>query len=217
MRQGRAGEASELNQILSRHGPEFKLLALTLVYFLFGALLYVSSGALTLLERGITFFILFGVISLLSIIMLRGNKETMKKISIAILVIIVLAFPVFSYSIDAYNSVPYSEGVGLEHFTQTTDLTNKSVSITMGGQLSLYIDVQTKLSLTLITPQYPLENARSDYIVYRNTGYYYSAMRTNLSFSDNTYLESLEIVEGLDSYNKIYESNTFIILQRNPT
>lgn len=214
-RRARAGETRELNQNLSKRGLELKLLTLTLVYFAFGVLLYISTGALTLLERGITFFIIFGAASLISIALVIENKKAMKKVSIAILIVFVLAFPVFSYSVDAYNSVPYSEGVGLEHFTHTTNLTKKSVSITMGGQLLLYINVTTKLSLARYTPQYPTNNVRPDYVVYRNTGYYYSAMRTNMSFSDNAYLESLEIVDGLDSYNKIYESNTIIIFQRN--
>lgn len=52
-----------------------------------------------------------------------------------------------------------------------------------------------------------------DMIVFRNTGYYYAAMRHELSFEDNRFTEYLAVVES-SNYHKIYSSPTFEVYSK---
>jgi len=59
-----------------------------------------------------------------------------------------------------------------------------------------------------------LSRIQPDLVVFRSTGYYYAAMRYDLSFEDNRYSEYLDFVNS-NKYDRIYSSSTFEIYSRN--
>jgi hypothetical protein len=124
-----------------------------------------------------------------------------------------LTFPVVAYSIDAYSSFPKSEEAGLRFLVERGALDGKKVATTSVSQLALY-DRSLLEGAAFVEMNerggYDLVETAPDLVAFRSTGYYYSAMRFDLSFEDNRYNRELELIESSD-YKKVYDSPTFKI------
>jgi len=135
------------------------------------------------------------------------NSKFRRSFIAAGILFLTLSFPVVAYSIDAYSSFPKSEAAGLEFLAKDTSLEGKTVAGSSLAQLGLYSPTFTNKTL-FVTLEF--NNTEANIVVFRNTYYYYRAMRFDLSFTDNRYTESLAAVESA-KYNKIYYSPTFAI------
>jgi hypothetical protein len=67
---------------------------------------------------------------------------------------------------------------------------------------------QTKFVALSSAKSQDLDEVKPDVVAFRNTGYYYAAMRSDLSFEDNSYTRYLAAVES-SRYDRIYSSPTF--------
>jgi len=188
-----------------------------LLLFIFTLLL--AEMAHDLIETGLTYIILALSCLIASAISRLYHHITKKKIIhsmvTAWLLFLTLSFPIVAYSIDAYSSFPESEEAGLK-FLADTPLNEKIVAMTMANQLALYIQSpldQAKF-INLHTPQVPnLSKIQPDLIVFRSTGYYYAAMRHDLSFKNNRFI-NYSLMVNSNKYDKIYSGSTFEIYSK---
>jgi hypothetical protein len=179
------------------------------VPLLFLLTLLLAEDAHDLIETGLTYIILATSIILASVTLRFKWINNVIKFSFvtACTLFLTLSFPVVAYSIDAYSSFPKSEAAGLEFLARATSLEGKTVTDSNLRQLELYSPAFTTKTL-FVHPVF--NNTESDVAVFRNTDYYYQAMRFDLSFTDNQYTKSLAAVESA-RYDKIYFSPTFVI------
>jgi len=203
------------------------LLIATLLYILFTVILVVLTNAFVLIERGLSLFILFTSLFIsLNIVKIRKsninkksrisrirNKKYRNLCSTTIILLIVLTYPVISYSIDAYNSFPQSENHGLQFLTSYANINNKTITIGMPGQLTAYTEPFINYTFTSYTTN--ISELQADIIAFRNTDYFYMSMRRDLSFENNIFTKLYEEVNPSKSYNKIYASETFEIFIKN--
>jgi hypothetical protein len=168
-----------------------------------------------LIETGLTYIILAASCFIASFIirMHPGNKKSIFVVICAGALFLTMTFPVVAYSIDAYSSAPRSEEAGLEFLAAKAPLERKSISGRFMSQICLYISPSIKhLNFT----REATGNDRPDMAVFRNTGYYYSAMRFDFSFKENGYTRALTQIESLN-YEKVYSSPTFKLYLKGQT
>jgi hypothetical protein len=190
------------------------LLACT-IPLLFLLTLLIAEGAHDLIETGLTYIIL-ALSGIVAYVTLRFQwLNSIRKFSFvaAGALFLTLSFPVVAYSIDAYSSFPRSEQVGLELLANTTSLEAKTVA---GSSLSQLVLISPAFTNKNIFVDMEFDDSEPEITVFRNTNYYYQAMRYDLSFTDNGYIESLAAVESAN-YNKIYFSPTFAIYFKSGT
>jgi len=164
-----------------------------------------------LAERSLTFVILnLSCLIASAGIGLLSNKR-MKSILLLFVMFLTLSYPVVAYSIDAYTGFPESEGNGLKFLANEADTAHKKTVILAGSaHLALYSPhsiIEKYVSKDTIT--------KADFVAFRSTGYYYRAMRFDLSFNDNLYTEYLELVKNDDTFNNIYMNPTTEIFGKN--
>jgi hypothetical protein len=186
-----------------------ELLAVISIPLLLLLTLLLAEQAHDLIETGLTYIIII----LACIIASVFTRPFLMKKKIAPYLLTVMAllstltYPVIAYSIDAYSSPPASEEQGLKFLAADVSLEGKTLIESFGTQLALYLPPGTK-KVTLAgmgSPKY-----KPDLAVFRNTGYYYLAMRLNLSFEDNNFTRMLASIES-QKYFKVYSSPTFLI------
>jgi hypothetical protein len=122
-----------------------------------------------------------------------------------------LSSPIIGYSIDAYSNFPESEEAGLTFLVERGSLEGKTLASTNVPQLALYdqpILVETILLKLSYRRAWDIGEVRPDLVALRNTGYYYNAMRFELSFENALYHQYLADVESA-GYGKVYSSSTF--------
>lgn len=163
-----------------------------------------------LIERGLTFTIL-AISGLIASIVIRvyesAKARTRRPIACAVAVILLfltLSFPMISYSIDAYTSFPVSEEAGLKFLANHTPLDKKILATTSTGQMALYRPhIAPPVGL-----RSPSSLERGDVFAFRITGYYYAAMRHDLSFEDNWFTRYVSVVNTNSEFNSIYSNPT---------
>jgi hypothetical protein len=216
---GKKGIRFKISNIIKKAGyKNGVLLAASLLYIVFTIFLIVITNAFVLIERGLSLFIIF--ISLFiasnSINLHKSssgkknrilNKKNRTYIASSIILIVVVTYPVVSYSIDAYNSFPQSENHGLLFLTSHVSLDNKNITMGSQGQLSAYTEPPTNYEYIYFNQDILL--LEPDIIIFRNSYFFYMAMRFNLSFEDNLHTRIFEEVNQLQTYNLIYSSGTF--------
>ena len=193
------------------------LLALSIPILLILTFL-LAEKAHDLIETGLTYIILALSCIIASVIarlhwLDRGIGRSFLAIGVLLLT---LSFPVVAYSIDAYSSFPESEEAGLKFLVAEGSLEGKTLAGTSLSQVALYAQPPLSQTETMsfgAPGELDLSEKPPDMIVFRNTGYYYAAMRHELSFEDNRFTEYLAVVES-SNYHKIYSSPTFEVYSR---
>jgi hypothetical protein len=172
-----------------------------------------AENAHELIESGLTYIILAASCVMASIaVRVQWPAPRLATVpALAVVVLLTLTHPVVAYSIDAYSSAPRSEKDGLEFLTSAVPMAGRSMVMFKDDQLSLLagsgIDHTEFLHTTdPYRPQF--EALRPDIFVYRNTGYYYAAMRIDLSFEDNRFTTYRAAADRLE-YDRVYSSPTF--------
>jgi hypothetical protein len=169
-----------------------------------------------LIETGLTFMILAISCLIASVVTRwqRTNKRILPPLLVVGVLFLTLSFPIVAYSIDAYSSLPESEEVGLQFIARHIPLEGKTIVMSGATELGLYIESplnETKF-ISLIHRR-PNSSIQPDIGVFRRTGYYYVAMRYDLSFEDNRYTEYRDLVNS-QSYDRVYSSPTFEVYSR---
>jgi hypothetical protein len=169
-----------------------------------------------LLERSLTFTILAiaGLVASIATRIYEPATRVVKRaigpVMIAIILFLTLSFPVVTYSIDAYTSFPISEEAGLRFLASYAPLETKTLATTATGQMVLY---QPNIT-SPVHLRSPAASRRGDIFAFRMTGYYYAAMRHDLSFEDNWFTRYQDTVNRSDEYNRIYSSPTTVIFAK---
>jgi hypothetical protein len=166
-----------------------------------------------LLERSLTFAIL-AIAGLVASIATRiyepatrVAKRAIGPAMIAIILFLTLSFPVVTYSMDAYTSFPISEEAGLRFLANYAPLDKKTLATTATGQMALYRPyIAEPFNL-----RSPASSKYGNIFAFRMTGYYYAAMRHDLSFEDNWFTRYQNTVNRSDEFNRIYSSPTMAI------
>lgn len=193
------------------------MLALSILTLLLLAFILVERVHV-LIEIGLTYIIL-ALSCIIALVIARShwiNRKASRPFLFIGVFFLTLSFPVVAYSIDAYSSFPESEEAGLKFLVAEGSLEGKTLAGESLSQLALY--AQPPLSQTEIMDLDALEaldlsEKPLDMIVFRNTWYYYRAMRYGLSFEDNRFTEYLAVVES-SNYHKIYSSPTFKVYSK---
>jgi hypothetical protein len=177
-----------------------------------------AENAHDLLETGLTYIILSIAVIIASVILrsqLVSKKAAPYLVMIGVL-FLTLSFPVVAYSIDAYSNFPRSEEAGLSFLAAEGDLEGKTATGWNLKQLALYWQPDTNQNYLVLLDSVNAQNLdkiKPDVVVFRNTGYYYAAMRNARSFEDNSYTRLLAAVES-SGYVKVYSSPTFEVYLR---
>jgi hypothetical protein len=169
-----------------------------------------------LIERGLTFTILAisGLVASITIRTYEPATIVVKRfIGLAMIVVVLfltLSFPVVAYSIDAYTSFPISEEAGLKFLADCAPLNTKTLAITAEGQMTLYrpyivtpVKLRSRSSLD-----------QGDIFAFRRSGYYYAAMRHELSFEDNWFTRYQSVANTSSEFDRIYSSPTTVIFMK---
>jgi hypothetical protein len=177
-------------------------MALSVVVLLALTVLLAERGHV-LIERGLTFIIL-GLSCLIASIIVRlyhpgSIKKFVLPVVLALTVFLTLSFPVVAYSVEAYTNFPASEQAGLEFLANDVLSEKRTLTTTSSGQLSLYT-----LNFTPVKPPKDDFSKGAEIVVFRSTGYYYTAMRHDLSFEDNGFTRYRAAVSNYDGYHRIY-------------
>ena len=132
--------------------------------------------------------------------------------SVVLFLFLALSFPVVAYSIDAYSSFPVSEKAGMEFIAKNIPLRDKVLASAFQQQMPLFqTDMKSAFRLSSLTS---LE--QGDVFVLRSTGYYYSAMRYELSFTDNTHTRYLVLLHTSPQIMSIYFNPTTSVFIKSP-
>lgn len=184
------------------------LFAAAICYVAFSYFLLLGTGDHHLLYRGLIPFIL--MISLvIGWHLVRSQKRGITLIKITTLAYVVFLFSSFAivaYSLQAYNSFPYSEGVAAKFVGEQVGVQNKTVSMTSDQQLAPYIDLTGHFSVAGFPPR--INESRPDVIVVLRSSYYVYAMRYDLSFSQNRVVNLRNQLEVSVFYDPIYSNPT---------
>ncbi len=166
-----------------------------------------------LIERGLTLAILTmsGVIASVAVAYWESGGRMFRRVvgglAVAFLLVAAMTFPVITYSIDAYSSFPKSEEKGLEFISNNISLSDKVFISSFSQQIVLY-ETLTKDAL-LINQNNGIE--KGDIFALRSTGFYYAAIRQDVSFTDNRWLTYKSLLDSSTAVNNIYYSPTFSV------
>jgi len=174
-----------------------------------------------LLETGLTFAVLALSCVIASVIPFSGQYKgrTWGVIGVSVLtglLFLTFSFPTIAYYIDAYSSFPESEERGLGFVATSVPLDERTIATNSVNQLALYLDDPlNKTKLVALHQRIPpdLDESQPHVVVFRSTGYYYAAMRHDLSFEDNRYSEYSRFVD-VNEYDKVYSNPTFEVYSR---
>ncbi len=174
-----------------------------------------------LLETGLTFAVLALSCVVASLIPFseRYKRRTMGAIAAIVLIgllFLTFSFPTVAYHIDAYSSFPESEERGLMFVASSVPLDKGMLATNSPAQLALYLE--HPLHETELVPLHyqelpDLGTLLPHVYVFRSTGYYYAAMRYDLSFEDNRYTEYSRVVDA-NEYDRVYSNPTFVVYSR---
>jgi hypothetical protein len=163
-----------------------------------------------LMERGLTLAIMAisGIVASLFYVLLKRttgfNKILMWSGTFLVLIILVLTFPLVSYSIDAYSSFPSSEEHGLEFISDHSQLSSKILVDSSAPQIILFQPVMNNSLSTFSS----LIIEKSDIFIIRSTAYYYASLRYDFSFDNNRITRNKNILDTSLEINSIYFNPT---------
>jgi hypothetical protein len=156
-----------------------------------------------LLERSLTFLVLALSCLIASVIVELYYSGVLTKllstIILGAILFLTLSFPVVAYSIEAYTNFPASEKAALEFIASDVLVEQKTITDAFDEQLLLFTFNFVRQS----RPEGDI-SAGAEVVAFRSTGYYYTAMRYELSFEDNSFIRYQEAVNESNSYNSIY-------------
>jgi len=173
--------------------------------FLIILIFLLAEQAHDLIETGLTFLIMV-LSAIAASVIIRLNltgKIVSRFLILGALLFFALTFPLITYSIDAYSSVPASEGNALKFMGERVELENRVIA---GYALTVLFPYFPDNSDNIDLRDEELEfSGKPDLAVFRSTAYYYYAMRKNLSFENNRQIRNLRIIEEW-KYSRIYTS-----------
>jgi hypothetical protein len=214
---GRTGFRDWLSKIGGIKRSE-AILAITIIPLLILTFL-LAGRSHVLIETGLSYIVL-ALSCIVASVVTRRNwsiKGVMKLPLILLVLFLTLSSPIVAFSIDAYSSFPGSEEEGLQFLSRYGSLEGKSVATTNSVQLAGYIQTsQNDISILDIKDIWALDPSENmaDTVIFRNTGYYYTALRLDLSLEDNHFTQYRYKIENA-GYGKIYSSPTFEVYSYN--
>ncbi len=161
----------------------------------------------TTMERGLTFVILIlsCLISSISVGLYSSGvaHRFISFVGLGIILFLTLSYPVIAYSIEAYTNFPASEGAALEFLAKDVLFEKKTLTDSSKEQLVMFT-----INFIPVPPREDKVTKGAKVVSFRSTGYYYTAMRHDLSFEDNSFTRYLEAVTNCVRYNKTYINPT---------
>jgi hypothetical protein len=209
----RRGKLSQNNRLVGKSVLLFPAFA----YIAFSYSLLLGTGDHHLLYRGLIPFILLISIYVASCSFVEGKISKIGAILLSLwLLFLLLVFPIVSYNIAAYTSIPTSEGVAIKFIAEKVNLAGKTTSIGSPQQMTAYADPHIQFENVGIPEPSVLSRTRIDVIALRETSYYVTSMRYDLSFENNSFVQLTRELEGDVRYDKIYSSPTTETYLLNP-
>jgi hypothetical protein len=161
----------------------------------------------TMMERGLTFIILVlsCLISSISVGLYSSGvaHKFISFVGLGMILFLTLSYPVIAYSIEAYTNFPASEGAALEFIAKDVLFEKKTLTDDSSEQLVMYT-----VDFIPVPPPEDEVSKGAEVVSFRSTDYYYTAMRHDLSFEDNSFTRYLEAVTNCVRYNKAYINPT---------
>ena len=208
---GRKGLRDWLSRIggIKRNEAIMALSAIPLLLLTF----LLAGRAHELIETGLSYIILT-LSCIIASVILRQNWRIKGVVHLSVIVLVLfltLSSPIVAFSIDAYSNFPESEEEGLQFLSEYGSLEGKRVATTNSVQLAGYIQgPQNDIRILDIKDMWALDLSEkmADMVIFRNTGYYYSALRLDLSLEDNHFTRYRDKIESA-GYDRVYSSPTF--------
>lgn len=188
----------------------------SILFAVFGYLLFLGTGEHVLLGRGLLFFILNSAIAF-TIQHYQNTPTNFQKVKLFLIFTLILflciTFPLNSYSKEAYNTHTPTSGAGLHFIGTNLDLSTQSISMAADRQLASYIDLNNGLILSSYPPN--LTQVAPSYIALRINSYFLISMRYDFNFENNSFVQLRNTLEANPTYNKIYTNSLFDIFAHN--
>lgn len=184
------------------------LFAAGILYVAFSYFLLLGTGDHHLLYRGLIPFVLM-ISLILGTQLVRWHRPgiTLPKIAtIAYVVFLFSSFAIVAYSLQAYNSFPYSEGAAAKFIGQQVGVQNRTVSMTSDQQLAPYFNLTGRFYVASFPPS--PNGSRPEVLADLRSSYYVYAMRYDLSFSDNRVVELQNWIDASVFYDSVYSNPT---------
>jgi hypothetical protein len=204
-------EADETTTALS-----FKRVVLgfsAILYAGFSYMLFFASGEHTLLGRGLIFFAFTAATCMATYFIVQNQRKVKLQAkwfaAMALIFLLFISFPIVSYSKEAYNTYTPSSERGLSFIVSHIDLSNKSISMSADQQLAAYANLTKGVIIAQYLPK--LENFKPDVIVLRRTSFFVMALRYDLSFENNRFVQFKANITKNTGYDYVYSNPEFDI------
>lgn len=160
-------------------------------------------------DRSLFFFLL-----MVSFLAALGVKKTLehksqlakyaKIATICWLAFMSFAYPLIAYNTEAFYSYPPSEDAGLKFVTSNIEMNGKSVSMYRINRLATYLEPNV-----IFTPvSFPPISGDPDVVIFLKSAYFEIAMIMEISFDNNSYIQSYNELSRFYGFNKIYSNPT---------
>jgi len=191
-------------------GLLFSLLAILFAVFAYA--LFLSTGEQTLLGRGLIFYVFAGGVCmalLLQEVPKGGHKFFRPKslLTIFLIMLFFVSYPVVSYSREAYNTFTPSFGQGLSFLSTIPNLNDLNVSMSSYQQLAAYVNLSK--GLNYVNYSLPVNVSGANLWVLTVNSYFDNALRYSLSFQNNSYTQIKESLQTNTTYDEIYSNPSF--------
>lgn len=172
-----------------------------------GLVIALAGNSAVLIERGVSFFVLFSALFLMShFIGLSGETHIFKKSNLgkAIIIVITLSFityPLGSYAIDSYNSFSQSEKSGIVFLANGMNISDTSIEMSSPGQINAFIETGRNIQFTTYS--------RANLVIWR----LHAENKDVLHDSDSIELK-FRHMDSNPEFMKIYSNPAFRIYMR---
>jgi hypothetical protein len=184
-----------------------------ILYAGFSYMLFFASGEHTLLGRGLIFFAFTAATCMATYFIVQNQRKVKLQAkwfaAMALIFLLFISFPIVSYSKEAYNTYTPSSERGLSFIVSHIDLSNKSISMSADQQLAAYANLTKGVIIAQYLPK--LENFKPDVIVLRRTSFFVMALRYDLSFENNRFVQFKANITKNTGYDYVYSNPEFDI------
>jgi hypothetical protein len=213
----------EIINLKVRHKPvesgfkKLVLISASVSFIAFSFFLLLGTGDHHLLYRGLIPFVLFISIYIGWTFADLKKHLTVRVGSIAFIIFLFVTFPIVSYSIASYNVFPQSEGLGIRFVASYNYASGERLSMGTIRQIAPFINLTDSFSLLSFPPDLNETTDRLPQLVgLLQSSYYVLAMRYDLSFSNNRFLNVSNQLRQDVRYNRVYSNPTFVGYVLNP-
>jgi hypothetical protein len=164
-------------------------------------------------ERGLFFFTLsasgfIGFNLHLSKPRVQVHRASARTIVLLWILLLTFAYPVLAYYSEAASSIPPSEGKAMTFLGNYANLNDKGISMSTHYNYQLFAFVSACVNLRDRPFPPNINDTYTEIVLFRKTAYFEISMKTEFSFTNNSYVRTHNLIIKSPAFNKIYDNPT---------